>query len=266
MKTFLFFLLLIISTLFFSCQSVTGPITPKVYIPLNIGNYWVYDVNSKDSISGSFNSHIDSMVVIGITHDSMGEFYELLYFRDGFIYDTMKMVYNSANLVIYTKLFYPFIPLDTGWCQSSTNERLLSLAFNNINKIHILDTVKKDTIFDETSEKIYGFIFRFLDYDISKSNNIKIYNNNEEFNTTLFAFNGKEYHKIINQSDIPIKFDNLFPLCELLDDGKTLVRYNFNFNLYYQEGIGLIQSTSVMNRCNVLFSEHTRKLLRYKVN
>lgn len=267
MKTLLLFIVVIFTALFYSCQSVTGPITPKVYIPLNIGNYWVYDVNSKDSIKGNFNSHIDSMVVVGTIQDSLGEFYELLYFRDGFIYDTMRMRNDDSYLQLNTQVFFPFMPLDTSGCQTSTDNRWLSLALNNNYKIHMQDTVSKEIIsFSNESDKINALKLRIWDYEINKSNYVKIYNDYNEFNTTLFAFNGKEYHKIIIQPNIPVYFDNLDSLCEITDDGKTLVRYNFYLNLYYQEGIGLIQTTGVMNRCKDLFSEHTRKLLRYKIN
>ncbi|TAL71063.1 MAG: hypothetical protein EPN82_00140 [Bacteroidetes bacterium] len=271
MKTFPYFLLLIITALFYCCQSVNGPVNQNTFIPLNIGNYWVYEVNSKDSIKSNFNNHIDSMVVVGTTKDSLGDFFVLLYFRDGFLIDSMKMKYNSSNLVLYTKLFHPFITLDTASCQSTSQNHFLQLGFTNKNFIHIRDSFPQDDYYILVSDPDTGELkpirtvtAHIWDYDIIKNENIPIYLNDGSYNSTLFAFNGKDYYKLVSEPWNATFMPN--EKCEFLDNNRTIIFYNFYLNLYYQEGIGLIQSTGVMNRCDELFSEHTRKLIRYKIN
>ena len=144
-------LLIIIAIVSFACSddSVSNNNTAS-YLPLNIGNYWVYKTVETDRYGSISNTYTDSLLVINSQEYKKFPSYQLQHFRDGILTDTLIISVQGNNIFKINNQLEYIMPVTTGeWMkiadfdsESSWNVLYL-LGYNN--NIEYLDSVYETT-------------------------------------------------------------------------------------------------------------------------
>jgi hypothetical protein len=232
-------LLVIIFCFLASCSEVTNPSyieDIQDYMPLSIGNYWVYDVY--DSLKSE--SHIDSMVVVSDTTILNKKMFVVHNFRDGAIRDTGYYCISGNSIALYGKVLMPLLWTPDSQCFSKQTVKIYS----------ILDNKEKWMCRDS----VYGII-----------STLKV---NFAINLIIIAIRYDSKNAQFNDStykSIDVKFHGIRTYYEYYTNYKfSEISNDLNLFMRFAKGIGIINSYE-----NTMYDWEycqTRKLLRYKVN
>ena len=263
----IFYVLFVIIICFIaSCTEVTNPSyidDIQDYMPLSIGNYWVYDVF--DSLN--YVGHIDSMVVVSDTMIKFKPMYVVHNFRDGIIRDTGYYCITDNSISMYGKILMPLFWTPDSACFSGHTKKLFS----------ILDFRNKWSCRDSILGDLYPSLIPDPDdptgWSITNTKTVHILtiqSKRDELERTFFNNNS---HKMINVVFNCIrKYRILEPDSvqftvidgyEYFENNRVVIANKFHLNLQFAKGIGIIylyeKSPLQWKYCQ------TRKLKRYKV-
>lgn len=272
MKKIIFSLMIVSMILLLSnCNNSNEPtaITMQNYFPAKIGNYWVYDVQEKDSVGGNFKSYTDSMIINSISIEDGNSYYNILYYRNNFLYDSLKIELTNSQFKAVTKAFYPFLPLDTLSCWSRTKiwEMVFADFENNYYEKYdtvpgdrlptrIVDKNGKETIIQSETELEW-----YYQYKRNVPQNIKIYDK------IYYCFNdnisGNRILRILEPKNAQLIPHYNY---KYLDSNRAVIENEYSLDMYFAQNIGIVQTIGFINTgLNEKFNV-TRRLVRYKLN
>ncbi|MFH1051267.1 MAG: hypothetical protein V1779_10120 [bacterium] len=249
-----------------SCSEVTNPSyidDIEEYMPMSIGNYWVYDVY--DSLNNV--SHIDSMVVVSDTIINNKKMFAVYNFRNEFLRDTGYYCTTDNSIALYGKVLMPLLWTPDAACFSKQTKKIYSIL-DSKEKWSCVDSVVTDQVKimvpDSNSPTGYKFIPTISAY-VLKLNSVRNV-------IDLLSFNGFYYHSI----DVDVNGYRIFRILspedfqftpngeyEYFDNNRAFIQDKLILNLQFAKGIGIISSYEKAwlewNFCQ------TRRLLRYNI-
>jgi|GEM_PF-2500090 len=243
-----------------SCTEVTNPSyidDIEEYMPLSIGNYWVYDVY--DSLYNR--SYIDSMVVVSDTTIMDKKMFVVHNYSNEYLRDTGYYCVSDYSIALYGKVLMPLLWTPDESCFSKQTKKIFSIL-DNKEKWSCRDSVIADSlpsiIID--NKTIWSVTARILNID-AKQTFIQNYNyNNSSVKSIKIQFDGNRVLRILEPENV--QFPHLDGY-EYFDNDRAVIGNKLLLNLKFAKGIGIISSYEKAwlqyNFCQ------TRTLLRYNV-
>lgn len=272
MKSIKLLFVISFSLILFSCQeNSTPPIAETESNPFQTGNYWIYEVNSKDSNNASKVMHIDSMVVKESLSKEGKPSNRVEYYRDGKLYSEFFLSNTTDELAFYMKMFNPFMPLDSVECWSHQPERWYVLKKDSVTQWNTFDSLHGDvypvlvkdgsgykTISGETAN-----VFKNLFDKNAKSYDII---QNILLEVVSYEMTGQQTFRLIKPDNV--QFQKLDPkkyFCNYFDNGRAIISHKYSLTIHVLPKIGITSTSGFIHFCDKIFHSHTRKLIRYMV-
>ncbi len=245
-----------------SCGEVTNPSyidDIEEYLPLAIGNYWVYDVY--DSLNNV--SHIDSMVVVSDTVIKYKKMFVVYNFRDEFIRDTGYYCVSDYSISLYGKVLMPLLWTPDHACFSKQTKRIFPiLDYRNTWNCRdsVLECSGSSIVHDEIDPIGWSIVNTIQTHTLTIYANRNRCNQIKHNSCINVDFEGNRVLRIIDPYDVK------FPLVEgyeYFDNNRAVVSSRLLLRLQFAKGIGIISSYE----CTTLSWKYcqTRTLLRYNV-
>lgn len=227
--------------LFFGCEESTIPKeeTGTKFLPLKIGNYWIYNSYDKDyNNSIIYSSHTIDSVIIEHSDDIMGNTaYFLVKYRNDKPIDTLVFSYKDGNIyLLFDSNSVPVPGLKSTWFPIINFETQMNGSWN------VFKTLIND--------------YNFFDDDVLYKGNYWHTINGEYVYIDSMDFEGKRFltKSFINKYDSKLEFTKLYWINETSYDTLIVTRFMKFYDKYQVvEGIGLFK----MQRDSYLISTTT---------
>ena len=260
--------------IFNSCKQPAGPAENSFFslFPSNLYNYWVYKTTWVETGNNINAEYIDSMVVGKIISGGEEPVVIIAYYRDGVYYDgfEVQICANRLNL-----LSYGFSPLlgyfnSMNFCGDSFYQPK-PIAAETPGGFRFIDTTYRDSVLALSEDppgsgnyKTDTILSLFiLDYVLNQLPDKPYTINDTNYNSNVFNLNG--YLESVITSPVGIHF-NKKAGCQYYDNGRRYRKNEFNLNMSFVRGIGIVRTDGYIYACDSLVHKHTRELLRYKIN
>ncbi len=263
------FLLLVFTFLFTNCESAVEPDDPAMsdFLPLEVGNYWVYETTELDS-SGNVigETFIDSVAVVRITTEEGMKAFELLTYRNDVEIERGYFKTDAQTISFFGRALEPFIEADSAKCWSKQTKKWFDLFRDDENEWTYKDSVKGDEyptllVFGGKDTVINSRTAFILDIYAEKAADKEFRFNNSSVNAIGSSMYATRTVRLIEPENSQLKRE---PGYEYFDNDRAVIYDKLYLDVWFAAGIGIIETLATHVE-GLKRKTQKRTLLRYSL-
>jgi hypothetical protein len=237
--------------------------------PAAIGNYWVYETHLTSDIYHSSNQTRDSMVIVGLSRYEDYRIAKINYFSNGVLTANFEIYVSQHLFYVKSKVLYPFLPLDTSVCMSRSPDTVKPLIHFDYNSYSCRDTIAGDSYPSLVDDGAGGYTTvesqtqHELVYKCTKNGPMQTKVAAENISGIRYTIDFTHYYYILKPDFIQMRTT---PGCIYENNNRKVIANTGWLELSLADGVGIIETSGVMMRCDKVLWTHTRKLLKYEVH